>query len=78
LKYYDTKKTPTFGAENFRKLKDITKELARISELGEKSLLCNLHIYDLIQLIQNFEENPIVKNVKKLEDYLTNDLTNRL
>ena len=70
----EEKKQPIFGQENFKELKIITEKLSALSGVGERQDLCNADMYDIIRLVKDFQQNPIVKNLYKAEESLTSDL----
>jgi hypothetical protein len=74
----EEKKQPIFGEANFKELKIITEKLSVLSGVGERQDLCNTDMYDIIRLVKDFHENPIVKNLYKAEEHLTTHLITRV
>jgi hypothetical protein len=74
----EEKKQPIFGEKNFKELKIITEKLSDLSGVGERQNLCNADMYDIIRLVKDFHENPIVKNLYKAEEHLTSHLITRV
>jgi hypothetical protein len=74
----EVKNPPIFGEKNFKELKIITEKLSDLSAWGEKQKLCNGDMYDIIRLVKDFHENPIVKNLYKAEEHLTTHLITRV
>jgi hypothetical protein len=70
----EVKNPPIFGEANFKELKIITEKLSVLSGVGERQDLCNADMYDIITLVKDFHENPIVKNLYKAEEQLTSQL----
>ena len=70
----EVKKQPIFGEANFKELRLITEKLSDLSAWGEKQKLCNADMYDIITLVKDFHENPIVKNLYKADEHLTSQL----
>jgi hypothetical protein len=70
----EVKKQPIFGEVNFKELRLITEKLSDLSGVGERQDLCNAEMYDIITLVKDFQENPIVKNLYKADEHLTSQL----
>jgi hypothetical protein len=74
----EVKKQPIFGKANFKELKIITEKLSDLSAIGERQDICNADMYEIIRLVKDFHENPIVKNLYKAEEHLTSHLITRV
>jgi hypothetical protein len=60
--------------QNWSELKQITEKLSVLSAVGERKNLCNGHMYEIIDLVKQFQENPIIKNIQKIDNNLTKQL----
>jgi hypothetical protein len=64
----------THSKENFIQLKKISKEISEICGIVETGNLCNGHMYDLIDLVEEFNKHPIIQKMKKTEEHLTGQM----
>ena len=66
----------TYTKENFIRLKKISKKISKICGIVESGELCNGHMYDLIDLVKEFNANPIIQKMEKLDSHLTSQMIN--
>jgi hypothetical protein len=69
-------KMKTYSKENFIQLKKISKKISKICGIVETGELCNGHMYDLINLVKEFNAHPIIQKMEKLDNHLTSQMIN--
>lgn len=68
----------TFTPENFNQLKVITEKIKNICELGINEDLMNGDIYDLDNLVKEFNNNKIVCKISGVADDVANKFISKL